>query len=72
MLVEQVKTRDDTLEMMIAGIQSMLDYVGLEQPKGGRLPDDGLHQSAWTNFKEFARSVTHGAVVHALAQLKSH
>ena len=28
--VEQVKTQDDKLEMMIPGILPMLDYVGLE------------------------------------------
>ena len=57
----------------------MLDYVSLEQPEGGRLPDDGPHRlvmdhcrMAWMDFKEFAHSATHGAVVHALAQLKSH
>ena len=27
---------------------------------------------AWIDFKEFVHSATHGAVVHALAQLKSH
>ena len=57
----------------------MLDCVGLEQPEGGRLLSDGPHRSvvdhcrmAWTDFKEFAHSATHGAVVHVLAQLKSH
>ena len=41
MLVKQVKARDDKLEMMIIGIQPVLDCVGPEQPEGGRLPDDG-------------------------------
>ena len=27
---------------------------------------------AWSDFKEFIRSAAHGAVVHALAQLRSH
>ena len=27
---------------------------------------------AWVDFKEFAHSATHGSVVHALAQLRSH
>ena len=34
-LVKQVKTRDDKLEMMIMRIQPMLDYVSLEQAKRG-------------------------------------
>jgi len=57
----------------------MLDCIGLEQPEGGRLSGDGPHRSvmdrcqiAWTDFKELAHSMTHGAIVQALAQLKSH
>ena len=26
----------------------------------------------WIDFKEFVHSTTHGAIIHALAQLKSH
>ena len=26
----------------------------------------------WVDFKEFARSMAHGAIVHALTQLRSH
>ena len=29
-------------------------------------------QIAWADFKEFARNVAHGAIVHALTQLRSH
>ena len=29
-------------------------------------------RTTWSDFKEFARSAAHGAVVHALAQLRSH
>ena len=79
LLVEQVKARDDNLEMMIVGIQPVLDYVGLEHPKRARLPGDKPYRSvvdhcrtAWVDFKEFAHSATHGAVVHVLTQLRSH
>jgi len=72
--MEQVKTRDDKLETMIVGIQPVLDCIGLEQPEGGQLPGHGPHRSvvdhcrmAWMDFKEFARSATHGAIVHTLA-----
>ena len=74
MLVEQVKTQDDKLETMIVGIQPMLDCVGLQQLEEGRLSGDGAHRSimdryhmAWMYLKEFTRSVTHGAIIHALA-----
>ena len=57
----------------------MLDCVGLEQLEGGRLLGDEPYRSvmdhcwiAWADFKEFARSTTHGAIIHALAQLWSH
>ena len=57
----------------------MLDYIGLEQPEGGRLPSDGPYRSVvdhcrttWVDFKEFMRSAAHGAMVHALVQLRSH
>ena len=42
--MEQVKARDDKLELLIAGIQPMLDFVGLEQPEGARLPGDGSYR----------------------------
>ena len=55
----------------------MLECIGLEQPKGSRLPSDGPYRLvvdccriAWTDLEEFARSATHGAIIHALAQLK--
>ena len=71
--MEQVKAHDDKLETMIIGIQPMLDYVSPEQPEGGRLPGDGPYrsvvdhcQTVWSNFKEFARSVAHGAIIHVL------
>ena len=77
--MEQVKERDDKLETMIAGVKPMLDYVGPEQPEGGRLPIDGPCRSvvdrcrtAWTDFKEFTHSAAQGAIVHVLAQLRSH
>ena len=77
--MEQVKAHDEKLETMIIGIQPVLDCVGPEQPEGGRLPSDGPYRSvvdhcwtAWMDFKEFTRSTAHGAVIHALAQLRSH
>ena len=72
--MEQVKAHDDKLEMMVIGIQPMLDCVGPEQPKGGHLLGDGPYQSvvnrcrtAWMDFKEFMCSMAHGAIVHVLA-----
>ena len=77
--MEQVKERDDKLETMIVGVKPMLDYVGPEQPEGGRLPNDGPYRSVmdrswivWMDYKEFMRSAAHGAVIHVLAQLRSH
>ena len=77
--MEQVKAHVYKLETMIVGIQPVLDYVGLEQPEEARLPSDGPYRSvmdrcgtAWANFMEFARSAAHGAIVHALTQLRSH
>ena len=29
-------------------------------------------QTAWSDFKEFTRSTTHGAIIHALKVLRSH
>ena len=43
--MEQVKAHDDKLETMIAGIQPVLDRVGLEQPEGAWLPGDGPYRS---------------------------
>ena len=77
--MEQVKAHDEKLEAMTTGIQPMLDCVNLEQPKGARLPGDKSYRSVmdhcrttWVDFKEFTRSVAHGAIVHALAYLRSH
>ena len=77
--MEQVKAHDEKLETMIIGIQPVLDCVGPEQPEGGRLPSDGPYRSVvdhyrttWMNYKEFGHSTAHGAIVHALAQLRSH
>ena len=77
--MEQVKTYDEKLEVMTMEIQPVLDYVSLEPPEGAWLPRDGPYRSVvdrcrttWANFKEFACSVTHGAIIHALTQLKSH
>ena len=42
--MEQVKAHDDKLEMMISGIQPVLDYFGLEQPEGARLPGGGPYR----------------------------
>ena len=57
----------------------MLDCVGLEQPEGGCLLDDGPYrsgvdhcQTTWMDFEEFARSMAHGAIIYALTQLRSH
>ena len=77
--MEQVKARDEKLEAMTVGIQPMLDCVGLEQPEGARLPRDGSYWSvvdpcriAWADFKVFTHSATHGAIIHALTQLRSY
>ena len=79
MLVEQVKACDEKLEAMTVGIQAVLDCIGLEQPKGAWLPGDEPYWSvmdhsriAWEDFKEFARSTAHGAIIHALTPLWSH
>ena len=42
--MDQVKTYDDNLETMIVGIQPVLDCIGVEQPEGARLPDDGPYR----------------------------
>ena len=76
MLVEQVKAHDEKLEAMTMGIQPVLDCIGLEQPERARLPGDEPYRLvvdhcriAWADFKEFARNASHGAIIHALAQL---
>ena len=56
--MEQVKAYDEKLEAITMRIQPVLDCVGLEQPEGAR--------PAWVDFKEFTRSATHGAIIHAL------
>ena len=74
--MEQVKARDEKLEAVTVGILPVLDCISLEQPEGAWLPGDKPYRSvmdhcwtAWVDFKEFTRSVTHGAIVHALAQI---
>ena len=47
MLVEQVKARDDKLEMMIVGIQPVLDCISLEQLEGGVYPVMGHFDRSW-------------------------
>ena len=71
---------DEEIEAMRAGIKPMLDCIGFDPSKGRELlPRDPQPWSildqcrmAWSDFKEFACSATHGAIVHALAQLRSH
>jgi hypothetical protein len=78
-LMEQVKKQEDEIEAITAGIGPVLDNIGLPQPEGAWLPEDGPYQSminhyrdVWSNFRKFARCVAHGDVIHALAQLRSH
>ena len=75
-----MKMRDEEIEVMKVGIKPMLDCIGFE-PSEGRELLSGDPQSwsildrcrtAWSDFKESARSATHGAIVHALAQLRLH
>lgn len=44
-LLEQVKTCDNKIEAMEAGIRPVLDCIGLEQPEGPRLLGDGPYRS---------------------------
>jgi hypothetical protein len=74
-----VKKWEDQIEVIAVGIGPVLDNIGLPQPEGARLPGDGPYRSiidrcrdAWSDFREFARSVAHGAIIHALAQLCSY
>ena len=77
-----MKARDDKLEVVIVGIKPMLDYISFAPPEASSsswLPGDLPHQSivnrcqmAWVDFKEFTCSAAHGAIVHALAMLRSH
>jgi len=77
---DQVKAWDEKIEAMTTGIKPVLDYIGFKPSKGRELlPRDPEPRSIldWcrttrSNFKEFTRSATHGAVIHALAQLWSH
>ena len=77
---DQVKAHDDKLEAMTAGIKPVLDYIGFAPPKGATLLPGNPSprtivdrcQTPWSDFKEFTRSAAHGAVVHALAVLRSH
>ena len=65
---------------MIVGIKPVLDYIDFVLPEGTtQLLGDPLPrtivdrgQTAWSDFKKFTRSAAHGAVVHALAVLRSH
>ena len=65
---------------MKARIKPVLDYIGFKPFEGRellprdpppRLILDRCHM-VWSDLKEFARSTTHGAIVHALAQLRSY
>ena len=75
-----MKARDEKIEAMIAGVKPVLDCIGFEPSEGrGLLPRDPPPQSivdwcrvAWSDFKEFTHSAAHGAIIHALAQLRSH
>jgi hypothetical protein len=77
---DQVKARDDKLEVMTTGIKPMLDCIGFAPPEGiTQLPGDppprtivDRCQTAWSNFNEFTCSAAHGAVIHVLAQLQLH
>jgi hypothetical protein len=68
---DQVKARDDKLEMMTAGIKPLLDCIGFALPKGTtQLLDDppprtivDWCQTTWSDFKEF---------IDELAQLRLH
>ena len=65
---------------MKAGIKLVLDCIGFEPSEGRELlPGDPRPQSildrcrtVWSNFKEFAHGAAHGAVIHMLAELRSH
>ena len=75
-----MKTLDEAIEAMKAGIKPVLDCIGFEPSEGRELlPGDPPPRSildrcriVWSDFKEFAHSAAHGVVVHALAQLRSH
>lgn len=78
-LTEQVKAQQDQIDAIAAGIGPVPNNIGLPQVAGAGVPADGPYRSlidrcrnAWSDFREFSRSVAHGAVVHALAQLRSH
>jgi hypothetical protein len=77
--MEQVKKREDEIEAIAAGIGPVLDNISLPQLEGARLLGDGPYRSTincchdmWSDFREFARSVVHGSINHALTQLCSH
>ena len=77
---DQVKAWDEEIEVMKAGNKHVFECISFEPSKGRELlPGDPPPRSildwcrmAWSDFKEFAHSATNGAVVHALAQLRSH
>ena len=70
-----MKAWDEEIVVMKAGIKPVLNYIGFEPPKGREVlhgdppPRSVLHRcrTAWSNLKEFARSATHRAVVHAVS-----
>jgi len=70
-----VKAQDEEIEAMIAGIKPVLDCIGFEPSEGRELLPGDLPprlildrcRMAWLDFKEFAHSAAHGAIVHALA-----
>jgi hypothetical protein len=70
-----VKAQDEKIEAMTEGIKPMLDCIGFEPSEGReQLPRDLPPRSimyqclmAWSDF-----NAAHGAIVHAIAQLRSH
>ena len=75
MFEEQVKAREEKLEAVVAGITPVLDCISFEPPEAsswvlGDLPHQSItdrYHTVWADFKEFTRSATHGAIIHALA-----
>ena len=72
---DQVKVRDEEIEAMKVGFKPVLDCIGFEPSEGRELLPKYLRprlilywcRIAWSDFKEFTHSATHGAVIHALA-----
>ena len=75
-----MKALDEKIEAMTTGIKPVLDCIGFKPSKGRELlPGDpppwsilDRYRMAWLDFKEFTCNAAHGAVVHALAQLRLH